>query len=131
MGFESRIIVVERTEAKPGDGGVRIIGTYVFGDELVSIDLCKMGDEEVDGKSFRDLFDKEIDFDLFVDGERTRKDKYGDVCKYTDISTVFSWLRESNTGKEYRRAKMLSRLLTALKESEPDYKEVCLVHYGY
>lgn len=59
MSYESRIFIVERHEHK----------TWVYGNEIARFDLCKMGYYMFDGKSFRDLFKKEIDFDLNINVE--------------------------------------------------------------
>lgn len=131
MGYESRIFIVERSEHK----------TWVYGSEIARFDLCKMGYYMFDGKSFRDLFKKEIDFDLDInvedkdhyDPEDYRTDAYGEHCKYTDIETLIYWLEIYTKEENYRRAELFLNFLYTLKEQikKGMWGEICIVHYGY
>lgn len=129
MGYESRLIVVEREDYDNG---------YVFGDEIMQIDLSKMGYDRVDGRCFTDIFKNEIDFNLYMmrsgyedsdDPNRERKDAYGAICKWATIDAVIEWLEKADM--DYRRAKTCLSVLKALKEHEKDYANICVVHYGY
>lgn len=131
MGYESRIYIVERHEYK----------TWAWGSEIARFDLCKMGYYMFDGKSFRDLFKKEIDFDLNINVEDKehynpedyRTDAYGAHCKYTDIETVIYWLEIYIKEENYRRAELFLNFLYTLKEQikKGMWGEICIVHYGY
>lgn len=126
MGYESRIIVGEKTKFRND------IQNMVFFEKLFEVNLCCMGNEEVNGRRFPEIFRTEINFDLVVDRDFTREDDYGAHCKYTDLDTVIEWLKSSKrTGHEYRRGKMLLEMLEGFKRCEKDYKQICVVHYGY
>ena len=133
MGYESRIFVVDRHER----------GDWRFGDEIARFELCKMGYEFVNGKMFRDIFDKPIDFDLYNTGnvaednedeDNSRLDLYGEYCRYTDIDTVIKWLegrKNSPDYEPYRRLELFLDSLYTIKKHESDYGNIVLVHYGH
>lgn len=127
MSYESRVYIVERNE----------YDNWVYGSEIAKFDLCKMGYHMFDGKSFRDLFKKEIDFDLNInadyDPEDYRTDAYGEHCKYTNIDVVIYWLEIYIKETHYRRAELLLNFLYTLKEQikKGMWGEICIVHYGY
>lgn len=128
MGYESKVIVVDRQQYKD----------WVYGDEILRFDLSKMGYEEVMGRTFKGVFRNEIDFDLYYTGVRDedgvasrREDMYGEVCKWATLDEVIFWLENSETGKEYRRAKTLLGVLRGLKAEEGEWEQVCVVHFGY
>ena len=132
MGYESKVIIMDRTGEK-------------WALELMRIDVSNMGHSKYNGKSFPEVFDTPIDFDIFVkcgcdwDGERSaeyfRKDYYGKHCCHTTIDKLIEWLTgamEADTELAgYRRAKMLLNTLKALKESESDFAELVAVRFGY
>lgn len=137
MGYESKIIVVERTEHQLPNGE-----PWVFGSEIARFDLSKMGYESVSGKMFREIFETPIDFNLYnvryidenepnLDPEEFRTDCYGEHCKYASLDEVLSWLSKSETSKEYRRAKLFFAFLQNLKNSEASFSEIAIVHFGY
>lgn len=131
MGYESKIIVVERHQHD----------SFVFGDELARFDLCKMGYDFHDGKQFRNLFTVPVDFDLYVNQSSSseeetedfyRVDKYGEHCKYTtDIDGVIGWLELSEAHDHYRRAALLLDFLRVLKSRQNEYGQLVLVHFGH
>lgn len=128
MGYESKVIIVDRN---PFEG-------WTYGDEIARFDLSKMGYERVNGFMFREIFKNEIDFDLFytgVHGEednvRNREDMYGDTCCWAEVEDVIEWLENSETGKEYRRAKLLLDFLKVLEEHEDEWEQLVVVHFGY
>lgn len=124
MGYESRLYIMRRAEIVASNGDIRI-----WGDPFAEFDLFKMGYEYNAGKWFREIFETDIDFDLWVDGKHTREDCYGDTCQYADIDTVIDWLELSEVVKEYWRAEILLRFLKTLKEAGHD--DLIVVHYGY
>lgn len=143
MGYDSKIIIVDRREHKDKDGNL----VCVYGAEIAQFDLCKMGYNKypVDNydvlRSFRELFTIPIDFDLSVQNEDSnkeypaeywREDMYGEHCKYTtDIKSVMAWLRQSEEHEHYRRASLLLDFLASLLNHAHDWAQLCLVHYGY
>ena len=134
MGYESSVIVVDRNEH------LRPVGKWVFGDKIATLNLGVMTGRVINGKSFYDVFDTPIDFDLYHTSDATtdedyRVDCYGKHCNYTTIDKLIEWLigaMEADTELAgYRRAKMLLSTLKALKESESDFDELVVVHYGH
>lgn len=129
MGYESKIIVVERHVHDTPDGE-----TWVYGSEIARFDLSKMGYEKVWGADFPDMFTEPIDFDLYNmggDSETTREDCYGEHCKWAALVDIIEWLEQSETGKEYRRAKLFLDFCKALQSHKDEYGQIVLVHYGY
>ena len=144
MGYESKIIVVERTllHEQTDDAARRpppSVGSgAIFGDELMRVDLGAVGNARAGGKTFREVFKRPVDFDLYVDGsDRPRKkDKYGDPCKWATVDEVLRWLREAFERQlerfgDYPRARLLYAALQAVKASENRWRQVCVVHFGY
>ena len=134
MSYESRIIVVDRSEFERADTN------FVCAFEVFRFDLCAMGSDTVNRKLFYDIFDTEIDFDLLwrehevdtdEDPDGYKKDYYGEWCKYTTLDNVIEWLSKAKITKEYRRAKSLLAILRAFKRNEADYDQICVVHFGY
>lgn len=131
MGYDSRIIVVDRSEVEPYEGK-----KVVFGDEIFQFNLRGMGSDEVGGKLFYDIFTNEIDFPLYFvpyteDGasdEELRKDRYGKVCKWATLDEVISWLTVAEV--DYRRAKTLLEVLKGIKRNEDEYDNLVVVHFG-
>lgn len=136
MGYESKIVIVDRHERESVNGE-----KFVYGSELARFDLSKMGYARFNYKLFRELFTVPVDFDLYVNNEDSnseypaeywREDAYGEHCKYTeDIDSVISWLEEYEKQDPYRRAALFLGFLKVLKERAGDFAEICLVHYGY
>ena len=100
--------------------------------------LCAMGYDLVNGKSFCDIFDTEIDFDVYgrsheldrdEDKYAYRKDCYGKICGMTTIDKVIEWLEKADM--DYRRAKSFLAALKGFKENESDYGDIRVVHFGY
>ena len=44
---------------------------------------------------------------------------------------IIEWLEQSETGKEYRRAKLFLDFCKALQNHKDEYGQIVLVHYGY
>lgn len=126
MGYESRLIIGKRIEHL-FDGEPE--KNWIFFQELGRYNLCKMNDMRIGGKSFCDLFDREADFDMFVedDDHPLRIDKYGELCKYTTPDRLLPWLKKYNALDAYWRIPPLIALLEALKTEE----NLIIVHYGY
>lgn len=121
MGYESRVLIVNRCEIETKDGK-----SYVWGEKIADIKMCKMYD------GFTNLFDKKIDYGLYIDNadETTQTDKYGDVMTYTDCKTVIEYLQNLiDEGEDYRRLTILLGLLNGINEAQWD--DIQVVHYGY
>lgn len=128
MGYESRIFFVERNTC--------FDGRVVIGSEISRFDLSKMGYYEYNGKSFREIFTQEIDFDLDINdsyGEDARIDSYGEHCKWATVKDVITWLEMYCANVNYRRAENLLLYLYIMKKQieENKWSQICVVHYGY
>lgn len=120
MGYESRVYIVNR---------VSFVDNSVWGEELGSLRLGKMGDD-----GWRNLFNKPKDFTLYaLDGNTDiTEDVYGNPLKYAELSDVLNWLEEHMEKRHYRRDKMLYDLLKGLKDgSSWEREHIVVVHYGY
>lgn len=118
MGYESRIIIVER------HGGEQTI----FGEIISEVWMSKMGYNN----GWRELFKNPIDYKLYIDDceDGTDKDLYGKHLTYTDIKSVVNWLeKEIQKGNDYRRLPVLLSLLKGFDESQ--WVNLQVVHYGY
>ena len=134
MGYESKILVVRRTES---------YGNFVFGDEIARFELCKMPYyEQVNGKGFHDLFKKPIDFSLYnvkyidenqpdIDPEEWMTDCYGEHCKSAPICEVYDWLRNWDGCEEYFRAAIFRDFLKNLLDHVDQTAGIMLVHFGH
>ena len=132
MGYESKIIVVNRREIVPENG----MPVWVYGDELARFDFGKMGYDRVDDKVFWEIFNTPIDFNLYMGGEFSedefyRIDCYGVHCKYTTLDAVIHWLTIWNKDKGYTRVAPVISYLADLKAHEDSFNNIVVVHYGY
>ena len=123
MGYESRIYVVNVSRLK----APKTKEEYTFCNVIAEMNMsCMVG-------SFHRLFDKPIDFKVFICDSRgeieTDKDCYGDKIKYGDINAVITWLEKATTTDNYRRLKPLLGLLKGFDPNEWD--ELKVLHYGY
>ena len=121
MGYESRIFITNRVEFKDGNDTV-----HVYAEKIADMRMCRMNNE------FRNLFDKEIDYKLFIDNgdEETQTDMYGDTMTYTNCKTVIDYLENLiANGENYRRLTILLGLLKGINEEQWD--NIQIVHYGY
>ena len=121
MSYESRIFVVERNEIENRDGT-----SYVYAEKIADVKMCSMYN------GFRDIFDKEVDYELYIDsGEKsTSTDMYGDKMKYTDVQTVIDYLEKLiDSGETYRRLSLLLGMLKGIGTSQ--WNDIQVVHYGY
>lgn len=134
MSYESRLFVGSRNVSKGTDGKE----LYKYFIKIADFEMTKTihGDD-------RELFDKEIDFEIYgdmVDGYEARLsiDKYGEKCRYTSVDKYILWLESAI--KKYpemihRRYKpLLMWLKTFVKETRKDEfyndEELIVVHYG-
>ena len=111
-------------------------GRVVIGSEISRFDLSKMGYYKYKGKSFREIFTQEIDFDLDINdsyGEDARIDSYGEHCKWATVEDVIKWLEMYCANVNYRRAENLLLYLYIMKKQieENKWGQICVVHYGY
>jgi hypothetical protein len=121
MGYDSRVYLMHRVEFERGEA------KHVMACEVACFDLCVMRCE------FRKLFTDEIDYDLYLTndfGEQvTRKDLYGDVCKWSGVGKVRDWLRDEVKRSNYRRLRPFLGFLEGIDESQWE-GDLQLVHFG-
>ena len=110
MGYESKLFIVNRNE-------------YVA-ETIAEFDLCRMPYEF--GKY---VFRDKIDFDICVNDELTRADKYGDTCRVANIPDVIRALEQMKEKENYRRLAPCIGLLKGFRPEEWD--DLKVVHYGY
>lgn len=121
MAYESRIIIVNRSELDNNDGT-----TYVYVQQIADINMGRMDED------FLKSFNKEIDYELFIEDrdKPTQTDDYGDIMKYTDCKTVITLIEKLiDNGDDYRRLPMLLGLLKGINEEQWD--DIQVVHCGY
>lgn len=121
MGYESRIFIVNRNVIKFKDESIN-----VYAEKIADIKMACMGN------GFKDIFDKMIDYELYIDStnEATQTDMYDEIMTYTDCKTVIDYLENLiASGENYRRLTVLLGLLKGFNEEQWD--DIQVVHYGY
>lgn len=139
MGYEIKCFVGLRKEVETPSGE-----PWVFFTELASFDLSRHYGEQVEGKSFCDIFTTPIDFNLYykesenehgIDDPIWRMDCYGDHLVSASVDTVLQWLEKSEMSKSYRRSKTFTAFLRCLWDNRTDYTntdgELIVIRYGY
>lgn len=123
MGYESKIYVVEEYEPY-------MDGKLGYGDVIAVFDLCKMGWEFHNGKTFRDLFNQPRTCDFYADDGNTiiKEDCYGDEIEKADNAEVVAWLKAMTRGETWWRAKVFYKFLLEMEKTGMQYS---LYHYGY
>lgn len=134
MGYESKIFVMRRIENYPRNNNTEPI---IYGIEIARFDLCKVG-----GTRFTQLFCIPIDFtmngDMVGDEEADlTEDKYGEQCKYAEVSDVVEWIENQIKTDDYCRWKPFLAMLKEFNSEEwkmsSKFKQerLIVVHYGH
>lgn len=123
MGYESKIYVVQEYDPL-------FEGRLGYGDIIATFDLCKMGYEIYNGKSFQQLFNQDRTCDFYADDGNTiiKEDCYGDEIQKADPKEVIAWLKQMTEENSWYRAKLFYKFLLELEKTGADYS---LYHYGY
>lgn len=125
MGYESKIIIVNRSQYTPAIINALVVAQY---------DLCNMGYKNTE---FYDVFKNEIDYDLYLpNGDEihpTRMDCYGKHMKSADIGELIAALKTCEAREHYRRIPPLIAMLESfdLSEWNSEYHRLEAVHYAY
>ena len=125
MGYESKIIIVERAQYTPNIISALVVAQY---------DLCNMGYKN---REFYDVFKTEIDYDLYLPNgdeiQPLRMDCYGKHMKSADIGELIAALKVCDAREHYRRIPPLIAMLESfdLGEWNSDYQRLEAVHYAY
>lgn len=139
MGYESKLIIGCRNHfaGRTNKTGKTEIRDYC--ERIMTIDLSKVGNTDFYNPS--NLFNKEIDFDLYMEDGNNRYDVdcYGNKCCYAPIKKVIRFLEKLTKKEEYyRRTDLALKVLKSFKpedwewESENgSYGKLVVVHFGY
>lgn len=126
MGYESRIYVIREFD--------NISYGLPYGEKIAVLNLCKMGSERYNKKTFRELFNQERTCHFYADDGETiiEEDRYGDKIQKADPKEVIKWLRKMLKNDYYWRAEMLYKFLLGMeKAKEKTGQGYSLYHYGY
>ena len=123
MGYESKVYIVQEYEPL-------IISELAYGSKLAMFDLCKMGYESYNRKTFSELFNQERTCQFYADDFETsiEYDMYGDPVQKADNKELIKWLRKFCKENPYWRAKALLSCLESLEKSGEAYS---VYHFGY
>lgn len=121
MGYESRVYVVSRFELNHG----------VYAEKITQFDLCCVGTKNYE--RFFNAFNKEIDYQIVVDGAFTDTDCYGAHMKSATLPDLVDALKACEEAEHYRRFPPIIAMLEAFSAAnESDWNgELEAVHYGY
>lgn len=120
MGYESRLYVVEKSSCVGLDeDGKR------YGEIIAMIDMCKLGN------GFCKVLNEypATDCYIYIDGERTVEDKYGDPLVEMPLEDVIAIFEECSQEENYRRYAPAIGLLGGFNPNE--WGELVVLHYGY
>lgn len=133
MGYESKLIVGCRNHFAN-----RISGRD-FCENIMTLDLAKVCSMDFCNPS--KLFNKEVDFNLYMDDGNTvyDEDRYGSKCCYAPLKKVISCLEKlTKEATYYRRTALALKVLKAFKTKDWEWKtedgsyaELVVIHYGY
>ena len=122
MGYESRIIVVAKSDIKGYEDAVK---DFFWCEEIAKINLCRIDDEILGRiKSYPDT-------DCYIwDGETpTAKDKYGEFMKEIPLRDAIKIFSYAVSVSDYRRYEPCLSLLKGFDQQ--DWKSVVVLHFGY
>ena len=123
MGYESRVYVMARYTLDSG---------AAFAEKIASFNLCRIGGKYYE--QFFNAFNKEIDFDFYINGTETKTDCYGDTLKYCTAAELLAACKMWERHNEYyrRMSPFISYLETLVAEREAwSGNELICMHYGY
>lgn len=138
MGYESKIIVGCRNHFVGKTKTGKTVKTEIrdYCERIMTLDLSKVGSSE-----FLKTFNKEIDFDLYMEDGNTLYDRdcYGDKCCYAPIKKVIRCLEKLTKKDEYyRRTDLALKVLKSFKPEDWEWKaedgsygKLVVVHFGY
>ena len=125
MGYESKLIVAKRT--------VQERSGLVWFEKIAEINMSMCG------TNFRYIFTTEIESNIYGDGFEKgstedsyvmTEDRYGKVCKYTDLQTVIDYMEKEEAKEHYRRFAVAIAMLKAFRAEEWE-SPLVVIHYGY
>lgn len=118
MGYESRLYIVNKSNAKSIDG-------YYYAEIIAMFNLCCVSDIMLQG--IKDAKDTDA---YFYDGnELIIKDRYGKKLKEIPLKEMITMISNAMQYDDYRRYKPCLSLLMGFNEKEWD--NLVVLHYGY
>lgn len=124
MSYENRIFVVDtwRTE----------YNSTLFPEIIADYSLSRL-DYDVDGKVFDQIFDIDVDFELYGDNDfELTFDKYGKRIKAAKIQTVIEYLKKYREIHWHRRIAPVIAMLEVFEKNADEWNNnLLVVHYGY
>lgn len=119
MGYESRVYIVNETYS------TFIDGKKPYAEKIAEFDLCKCDYE------FVSIFKDEATCYIYINGEQTSEDCYGDAIKSANIMDVYNAIEYG----DYWRTTMLKEALHAIIANRDilsrDFESLKVYHYGY
>ena len=142
MGYESKVLIVEKKEIETGSGE-----PIVYANIIAEYDLCKMGWR---ADPFYKAFKTPIEYKLYLPGAdeqgnemivETDEDCYGEHMKAASLPELADALRKINDEDPYRRIPPLLAMVEAFCENIEEWREksevrgvktqIEAVHFGY
>ena len=128
MGYESRVFAIERFTDKHGNAyGIEIACFDVF---YWPYSQMTIEQENADGPFWTDVFNRPIDYDIYVNGAARRCNAYGDALRCADVHSVIEYL-EKYDGDDYRPYAFLEWLRRIVNTEMFTVTDLQLVEYGY
>lgn len=115
MGYESKLYVIEKSDAGKDENGKR------WAEVIATFDLCKVN---IDFRKY-----PATDCYIYQENEKIVKDCYGDPLKELTIKEAITEIENVATRDEYRRWKPILGLLKGFNADE--WGELRVLHYGY
>lgn len=119
MGYESKLYVVEKSSRVVDKDGMR------YGQIIAMIDMCKLGSD------FCRVLNEypATDCYIYIDGERTVEDKYGDPLVEMPLEDVIAIFEGLSQEQDYRRFAPAIGLLGGFNPK--DWGDLVVLHCGY
>ena len=122
MAYESRIYVVSKTDMMGYEEQVK---DYKMCEIIASFNLCRIDDEILGMISHY----PESDCYLWVDGEATATDRYGEHFTEIPLDKAIEIFIHAKNFYDYRRYTPVASMLTGFNPKE--WKDLVVLHYGY
>ena len=124
MGYESRLIVVRKSEMR--------FNNLFFAEKIAEFDLRSVDNEvmmliNMVGKDT----DCVVDYNEYGNGINT--DEYGEVCKEFTLDDMIAILKEGIRVSDYHRYPVCLAMLESFKLGElgGQWNDLVVIHYGY
>lgn len=122
MAYESKILIVNKSDIKGYDESVK---DFLWCEEIASIKLCRIDDDIL--AKIKEYPDS--DCYIWVDGEPTAYDKYGDRLTEIPLPDAIKIFGYASAVYNYRRYEPCASLLRGFNSQE--WGGLVVLHYGY